>query len=142
MLAVLALALAIPLTLLVLGGRELFYRKPTAPAPEVPGLRASLESAASKALSPPVDLGGGRRFILESERGNTPERRNLIEKTTKKLGGVVVSTRLENGGIRLIVQIPASDASHFEKEALAGFLPQNETAPFVQGFYEILLPRP
>ncbi|TSA33450.1 MAG: hypothetical protein D4R65_07770 [Verrucomicrobiaceae bacterium] len=140
MIAVVFLALAIPLALVVLGGREIFFRKTSSPAPEVPELRASLESAASKALPPPAGLGGGRRFILE--RGaDAAAHRDMVEKTAAELGGVVVASSLEDG-VRLIVQIPAASASRFEEKALVGFLAQSETGLSMPGFYEIVLPHP
>lgn len=139
MLAVLFLALAVPLTLLVLGGRNLFLHKQ--PAPEVPELRASLESAATKALPPPAGLGGGRRFTLESR--NSEARRDLIEKTAAGLGGVVFSSPMQEGrGVRMIVQIPEAAVGRFEASALSGIMTPDEPAPGMAGFYEILLPQP
>jgi len=139
MLAVLFLALAVPLTLLVLGGRNIFLNRQ--PAPEVPELRASLESAATKALAPPAGLGGGRRFTLEG--GNSEARRDLIEKTAAGLGGVVFTSPMqEGGGVRMIVQIPEAAAGRFEASALSGFMPPDESEPALAGFYEILLPQP
>lgn len=140
MIAVIFLLMAIPLTLVVLGGREIFFRKPASPAPEVPELRASLESVASKALPPPAGLGGGRRFILESG-ADTAVHRDMVEKTAAELGGVVVASSLEDG-VRLIVQIPTASASRFEEKALVGFQAQSETGGSAPGFYEIVLPHP
>jgi hypothetical protein len=140
MIAVVFLALAVPLALVVLGGREIFFRKPSSPAPEVPELRASLESAASKALPPPAGLGGGRRFILESG-ASTAAHRDTVEKTAAELGGVVVESPLADG-VRLIVQIPTASASRFEETALVGFLAQSEAALSTPGFYEIVFPHP
>ncbi len=141
MLAVLLLALAIPLTLIVLGGREIF--KPSRPAPEIPELRASLEAAASKAMPPPAELGGGRRFVI-SKGQDAAASRALIEKTAAGLGGgVVVASPVENGGgIRLIVRIPSDAAARFEATALEGTCNLQSDSASTEGLYEIILPEP
>lgn len=140
MIAVVFIALAIPLALVVLGGRDIFFHKPDSPAPDVPELRASLESAASKAMPPPAGLGGGRRFILQGGAGAVTHR-DRVERTAAELGGVVVASPLgDGGGVRLIVQIPTASTSRFEETALAGFLAQGESAQSIPGFYEIVVP--
>lgn len=141
MIAVLFLALAIPLALVVLGGREIL--KPSRPAPEIPELRASLEAVASQALPPPAELGGGRRFVLTKEI-DAAASRALIEETASALGGCVVESPVDTGGCpRLIVRIPSAAAARFEEAVLAkACIPQGGDSPSVAGLYEIFPSQP
>jgi len=141
MLAIVLIALAIPLAVLILGIKG---AKPKAPSPEAPGLRAALELAASKILPPPAGLGtGSRQFVLMPGQGNPVERQKAIERSAGELGGTALLVGQADGGVRLIVQIPAAAAARFEAGALAGFSSSGTQAQ--EGdtrLYQILLPPP
>jgi len=143
MLAVAFIALAIPLAVLILGVKG-FSAKPAAPLPEAPGLRASLEHAALRAMQPPAELGPGcRRFVLLSGQGNSVERQKSLERSVLESGGTSILLGQVEGGSRLLVQIPAAAADRFEAVALAGF--SCSSTPDRRGntcLYEIVLPPP
>jgi len=144
MLAVVVVALAVPLAVLLLGIRG-FSPKPAASAPEAPGLRAAVELAASKNLPPPAPLGTDtRQFVLLPGQGNPLERWREIEKSADMLGGTTLLVGQPDGGSRLLVQIPAAAAASFEERALAGLNSSAAPDP-AEGptrLYEILFPPP
>jgi len=157
MLAVAGIALAIPMTMMILGIKG-FCAKPAGPAPEVPGLRAALELAASRTLPAPAELGAGRRhYVLMPAQEIRPpaapsrlpasaspdERRKKIERSAGELGGSTLLLGQPSGGARLLVQIPVSAAERFEADALEGFAtPDPEDLSGDTRLYEILLPPP
>lgn len=143
MLAVVLLAMAIPLVVLILGIRG-FSSKPAAPTPEVPGLRAALEQVASKTL-PPAELGTGYQqvVLLPGHVVNPLERQKAIERCAGELGGATLLTEQKDGRSRVLVQIPAAAAARFEEVALPGF--SSSSAPDPAGdtrLYEIIIPPP
>ena len=158
MLAVAGIALAIPMTMMILGIKG-FCAKPAGPAPEVPGLRAALELAASRTLPAPAELGAGRRhYVLMPAQEIRPpaapsrlpasaspdERRKKIERSAGELGGSTLLLGQPSGGARLLVQIPAAASVSFEKLALAGLSSSGSPDPAADTtwLYEILLPPP
>jgi hypothetical protein len=76
-------------------------------------------------------------------QGNPVERQKAIERSAGELGGTTLLVGQADGGVRLIVQIPAAAAARFEAGALAGFSSSGGRAQEGDNrLYEILLPPP
>lgn len=131
MLAVVLVALAVPLTVVILGLRQVSLR-PAGPAPEIPELRASLEQVADQHLRP-SGMMAGEVIVLHRASAELPGLRRQIEVAAAKVGGSALVTEIPEGGIRLLVKVPASSAADFERSAL----PQPPTTPSGSGLYEI-----
>ncbi len=122
MIALALVALAIPLTMVIVSVLK-FSSKPSTPAPEAPGLRASLEQAAEKALPIPEAITDGRSlYTLSVEPGQLAGRQAGIEKSARSLSGSVLAMPSGKGGCqRVLVQIPASNSGVFESTVLQDF---------------------
>lgn len=141
MVGVVMVALAVPATLMVLGIRSMMSGSGRQQAPEVEGLRSSLESVAEKHFPAPGALGGGRRFVPRVNAG-PGKGALLLEKSAAAFGGVAIATPLEGGGVRVVIQVPAGAATDFERTALAGYaeIPLSGVSDAEPGLYEIELP--
>lgn len=131
MLAVVLVALAVPLTVVILGLRQVSLR-PSGPAPEIPELRASLEQVADQHLRP-SGMMAGEAIVLHRASAELPDVRRQIEVAAAKVGGSVIVSEIPEGGVRLLVKVPASSAGDFENSAL----PQNPSTAPGPGLYEI-----
>jgi hypothetical protein len=110
-LALLLLALALPLAMFIVGIRGV--PKKTAATPDAVELRRSVESIASQHFGEPT-LSDGRREIPFS--GSAPEmsaRRKVIEAAARSLGGSILP-----GEAELLIGIPRDRAGEFEVAAL------------------------
>jgi hypothetical protein len=146
--ALVMVALALPLTLAILGFRDM--RKPAESAavesaPEVEGLRGALETVVDARWSVPVLDSGSRRVVKEVANGDECLRiGNAVQEVAKSMDlTVVIPEKIESGGTRWLVQMPAGRVSAFELElGLLGFTglgaaqgPPNETV-----LYEVEIP--
>lgn len=120
-------ALLLPLTLAIVGFRDM--RQPVAPASAEPvagneGLRGALENVVDSRWSPPVLDSGARRVVKEVADGDECLRiGNAVQDVAKKMElAVVIPEKIESGGTRWLVQMPAANVSAFELEmGLLGF---------------------
>jgi len=142
MIVVLMVALAVPVTLVVLGLRSMAGHS-SGPAPEVEGLRTSLESAADKHFPPPENLGGGRRFVFKAVTDASAQP-SLLEQAAAAVGGVAISSRQEDGSTRILIRVPPESSEYFERTSLEpcteSVLPGEPTQN--SGLYEVLIPSP
>lgn len=106
-------ALALPLTLAILGFRDMRH---SAPAPEIPVLRGSLEGVVDAQWSPPDLSAGTRKFERAVADGDAClALGESVGTLAEGLGGTVLSPeRIEEGGTRWVVQIPAGKAAEFD----------------------------
>ncbi|MEI8311620.1 MAG: hypothetical protein WCH98_12770 [Verrucomicrobiota bacterium] len=140
--AIVLVALAVPLALVTLGISR-YSSKPE--VPEAPGLRAALEQAADKSWSSPEPLAGDRRVFTFSTPGNETEARKAVEQSARTLNGVVVPmTAGQRGEGRLLVRIPATNSHLFESAALLrNFAESQQGHPTGEShLYEIVFPAP
>jgi len=110
-LALLLLALALPITMVIIGTHGIPKDSPA--PPDATALRQSVEGIAAQRFGEPK-LSDGRREIPFS--GSTAEmaaRRTLIEKAAKAVGGSVLP-----GDSELLIGIPGDRAGEFEVSAL------------------------
>jgi len=120
-------ALALPLTLAILGLRDM--RKPAESAavesaPEVEGLRGALETVVDSRWTAPVLDSGARRVVKEVANGDECLRvGNAVQEVARSMDlTVVIPEKIESGGTRWLVQMPAGRVSAFELElGLLGF---------------------
>lgn len=140
MVAVMMVALVVPLVLVVLGLRSM---RVTGPAPEAEGLRASLDSAAEKHFPSPQGLGGGRRFTL-SGRGDAGEAALLLEQAAAASGGLALVSAEPDGSLRIRIRIPSESSDHFVQNHLQAFSEAGpaEPAQAAAGLFEVLIPAP
>jgi|GEM_PF-1815812 len=143
MIALAGIALAVPLTLVMLAIRQ-FSSPPRNQAPDTTGLRVALEQAAEKCWQPPGIVADGRAVFTLSSPAHALETRRAVEQSAKKLNGVVLSaTAGREGGERLLVQIPGVGAHVFEAEALRNFVQSQHGRPAGESrLYELILPAP
>ena len=143
MIGILLVALAIPLTLVTLGIRQ-FTAKPKAQAPETQGLRAALEQAAEKTWQAPEAMADGRSVFILPASGNPSDARRTVELAARKLQGVVLPASTGDGGAeRVLVQIPSTNASAFETQALREFAETQRGKPAGESrLYELILSTP
>lgn len=120
-------ALALPLTLAILGFRDMRQPTPPAnvePAPEIEGLRGALETVVDSRWSAPVLDSGARRVVKEVANGDEClSIGNAVQEVAKKMQlTVVIPEKIESGGTRWLVQMPVANVSAFELElGLLGF---------------------
>lgn len=137
MLAVVLVALAVPLAVVILGLRQVAPR-PAGPAPEIPELRSSLEQVADQHLRAP-DLVADAPIVLPGKSDKLAGIRTKIERAAESAGGSTLATELPQGGFRLLVKVPAANTKTFESAAL----PEKPAKPAGSGLYEIqILPEP
>ena len=141
MIAVVGVALAVPLTLVMLAIRQ-FSSPPRNSAPDTRGLRVALEQAAEKSWQTPGMIADGRSVFTLSSPANALETRRAVEQSAQKLNGVVLSTTADREvGERLLVQIPGAGAQVFESEALRNFVESQHGHPTGESrLYEIHIP--
>ena len=131
--AVILLALALPVTCLIMGFLEIRKNRqsvPSEPAPEVPGLRRSLESVAdshlpSPALAPTSCL---TTFVLPDRSSLENHLRALEEILTKNGATFLPPQPDETGHFRILTQIPEVGLSSFEND-LRYLKPSNSERP-------------
>jgi hypothetical protein len=142
MIAVVLVALAIPLALVALGISR-YSPGSGAAAAEPQGLRVALEQAA-KSWQPPEPVSDGRSVFILSTPGSAAEARKEVEGSVKKLGGVVLPASAGRlGEERLLVQIPGSGGQVFESGCLRLFVEsQHGHAPGESRLYELVFPAP
>ena len=124
MAALLLMALALPLTIAILGIRDI--RKASQPAPEAEGLRSVLENVVDQKWQAPVLAGAVRTTACEVPNGDACLKSgDDIQKLARDSGGSVLAPeRIESGGTRWLVQIPADRIAAFESSlAVMGFSP-------------------
>ena len=149
MAALVLVALALPLTLAIIGFRDM--RQPVAipvdpgPAPEIEGLRGALESVVDSRWSAPVLDSGARRVVKEVADGDECLRvGNAVQEVAKKMNlTVVIPEKIESGGTRWLVQMPAGSVSAFELElGLLGFTGLGAASAASAGvvLYEVEIP--
>jgi len=147
MLALVLMALAIPVTLVALGVLKMSSKSgDSAVVSESPALRAALEQAAEETFPAPEALSDGRSiYILSAVGGDQASGKQAeIERTARALkGGILPADPGKLGEQRILVQIPAENSALFESTALQGFLPSRTGRP-VQGsrIYEFIFPSP
>ncbi len=112
MIALLLLALALPITIIVLSVRGWAPRQPT-PAPEVVELRESVENIATEHFGAAQLSDGRREVAFSGNKEEMKDRRALIESAAKKLGGSVLP-----GETDWLVSVPDERAGEFEVAAL------------------------
>lgn len=145
MIAIILLALAVPLALVALGIKQFSSKKETSPVPEIPGLRFSLELAAEKNFRPPETMPEARDvFLFSQAAGDKSSSRKNIEETARKLKGIVVTMPPgEKNNDRILVQVSEAQATAFEAQALRGFVRKTRGESVKQcRMYEIQFPAP
>jgi len=146
--ALVLVALALPLTLVILGFRDM--RKPAVASElqsdaELDGLRGSLEKVVDSRWSAPVLESGTRRVVKEVPNGEDCLRiGNAVQEVAGKMNlTVVIPEKIESGGTRWLVQMPVGSVSAFELElGLLGFTGLGATVPASSGvvLYEVEIP--
>jgi len=121
-LGLLGIALALPITILVLGVLDIrkTQKKPPEPAPEVPGLRESLETLAGHKWPNPSLDSEMRVFKLLTENPNdAPEKRaEMIDFLTKRFDAGFVEVRKPDGQY-WIVALNEDKMADFENELIS-----------------------
>ena len=112
MIALLLLALALPITIIVLSVGGWAPRQPT-PVPEVVELRKSVENIATEHFGVAQLSDGRREVAFSGNKEEMKDRRALIESAAKKLGGSVLP-----GETDWLVSVPDERAGEFEVAAL------------------------
>ena len=143
MIALVLVALAVPLTLVVLGVQQI-AAKSRASAPDTAGLRVALEQAAEKSWKTP-EVADGRSIWHLAASVNASETRSAVEESARKISGAVLLPPSVGAGDeeRLVVQIPCAEASRFEAESLRNFVKfQHGHATGESRLYEILFSGP
>ena len=127
MIAIAIVALAVPLTLVVLGVRQI-STKPRTSAPDTAGLRLALEQVAEKSWNTPEAMADGRSIWHLAPLANVSETRRAIEESARKFPGVVLlpASAGPGGEERLLVQLPCADANRFEAESLRTTLVESQ----------------
>jgi hypothetical protein len=107
-------ALALPLTIAIFGIRDI--RKSTQPAQEAEGLRAVLENVVDQKWQTPVLMGAVRSASREVPNGDACLKSgNDIQKLALEFRGAVLAPeKIETGGTRWLLQIPADRKTAFE----------------------------
>lgn len=138
MAALVMVALALPLTIAIYGIRDI--RKASQPTPEAEGLRAVLENVVDQKWQAPVLAGAVRSASREVPDGAAALRfGDDIQKLARDSGGMVLSPeKIESGGTRWLVQIPANGKNAFESALAAmGFSPATSGSSDDPVFYSI-----
>ena len=143
MIAVVGVALAAPLTAMLLGIRN-FSSRTRDSSPDTSGLRLALEQSADKSWCPPEAISDGRAIFHLSDSANASETRRAAEQSARKFQGVVLFSHAgQKGGERLLVGIPGANAKHFESEALRNFTEsQHGSQKGESRLYEFIFPAP
>ncbi len=138
MLALLMVALALPVTIAILGIRDL--RNAAPPAPEVEGLRGALETVVDSKWKEPFLEGAVRTATRGVANGDAClETGDDVQALARDCGGSVLAPeRIEEGGTRWLIQIPADRKAAFEAGLAArGFSPVKGEAAGDPVFYSL-----
>jgi len=143
MIAVVGVALAVPLTAVMLCIRN-FSSTPRDFSPDTSGLRLALEQAAEKSWHAPEAMSDGRAIYILTASANASEKRHAAEQSAKKYEGVVISSEaVQKSGERLLVRIPEVSANLFESETLRDFTESQHGSPQGESrLYEFIFPTP
>jgi hypothetical protein len=122
-LALIVLALALPVTCLIMGFLEIRKNQsaaqaPSIEAPEVPGIRQSLEAVA-EARMPVSSIEIGPRafaFLILSQAASEKLQATLQNLVTRCSGVSLQSDAVDNNSVRLLIQIPSDSVEKFEEE--------------------------
>ncbi len=136
MVALLLVALALPVTVAIIGIRDI--RK--TPAPEVEGLREALETVVDSKWKEPFLEGGFRTASLGVANGDACLKTGEdVQALARDCGGSVLAPeKIEEGGTRWLIQIPADRKAAFEDGLAArGFSPVAGGVPGDPVFYSI-----
>ena len=117
--ALVLVALALPLTMAILGILDIRKSRSAAnsePAPEIPALRGALETAVDAQWTAPDLSGGTRKMVREVADGDTCLRvGDAVQELARKINATVLSPeKIEEGGTRWILQVPADQVAAFE----------------------------
>ena len=120
MAALMMVALALPVTLAILGIRDIRQasrESESEPAPEITSLRGALESVVDAQWSTPNLPAGTRKSVREVADGDACLKAGeALQKLARSLDATVLSPeKIEAGGTRWIIQIPAGQVPAFEK---------------------------
>jgi hypothetical protein len=111
-------ALALPLTLAIIGFRDIRQSaREAGPAPEISALRGALETVVDAQWTPP-DLSAGKRKVgLEVADGDACLGvGESVGSLAKTLGATVLSPeKIEEGGTRWTIQVPSGEVAAFEE---------------------------
>jgi hypothetical protein len=122
--ALLIVALALPVTIAILGIRGL--RNASSPAPEMDGLRGALETVVDSKWKEPFLEGAVRTATRAVANGDACLKTgDDVQVLARDCGGSVLAPeRIEEGGTRWLVQVPADRKAAFEAGLAArGFSP-------------------
>lgn len=122
--ALVLVALAVPVALVILGVRQISSRPNQEPAMETPGLRASLELAADKNFAPPEALMEDRVVFVLSQAsvGDAKSVRQKTEQEICEAGGVIIpGDPGKSDEESLLAKIPAAKAASLEAQLLESF---------------------
>jgi hypothetical protein len=143
MIAVVFVALIVPLTLVILSFRQ--HSAPRSAVPEMQGLQSALEQAAEKSWQQPPPISDGRSVFLFTAHGSDEEARKAVEQCARKLNGVAlpIAAAGPRGEDRLLVTIPRASSQLFESDALRNFTLSVQGSPTGERqLYEIVFPLP
>jgi len=120
MAALAMVALALPLTLAIIGFldiRQSAREAESASTPEIPVLRGTLESVVDAQWTPPDLSAGTRKVVREVPDGEAClEVGESVGELAKNLGATILSPeRIEEGGTRWIIQVPAGKVAGFNQ---------------------------
>ncbi|MEI6491533.1 MAG: hypothetical protein WCO94_03210 [Verrucomicrobiota bacterium] len=143
MIALVFVALIVPLTLVILSFRQ-YSAPPKSAVPETQGLRAALEQAADKTWQQPPPMSDGRSVFLFNAQGSEEEARKALEQAARKLNGVALPIAAgPRGEERVLVTIPSASSQGFESGALRNFTLSVQGNPTGERqLYEIVFPLP
>ena len=149
-LALIVLALALPVTCLIMGFLEIRKNQSAGQiqsleAPEVPGLRQSLEAVAEARLPvSTIDIGPRPfAFLISSQAASEKLQATLQNLVTRFSGVSLQSDAVDNNSVRLLIQIPSDSVEKFEEE-LKLMKPSAQPSPQIEisskvSVYEIQL---
>lgn len=138
MVALVLMALALPLSIVIFGIRDI--RKASQPGPEAEGLRAVLENVVDQKWQAPVLEGAVRSTSLEVRNGDLCLKVGEdIQKLARDSGGMVLTPeKIESGGTRWLMQMPAGQKTAFESALAAmGFSPATGESTDDPIFYSV-----
>lgn len=142
MILLVAIALALPVALMVMGVREFVAKSQKSRSfVENSEFRKALEKIANTNLPSPSLSNEYHRFVFSGTKEKMDERQSRIRKTVTSLGGVVLESSGEGVKTRrLLVLIPESQISTFESFELQDVKQPSEenTSQNNKRFYELV----
>ena len=144
LLAVVFLALAIPLTLAIYGIHQYFSVPPKSPDPDTGVLRATLEQAVDKNWQLPQTIPDDRSIFVLSRQADAKETKASIAEDAKNLNVLILpGDPAADGRERVIVRIPEGGAEGFEARLLRNFQETQHGHPADGNrLYELVFPAP